>query len=376
METDRKDLDAALRTVLSAVSKRPGIPALSGVLVRFDGTTATLTGTDLETTATAKVSQVAAYTKGPGEPFVALIPGKLFASVVKQSTGERIEVTREDGKVRIGKVALRLLPEDDFPNVDALAPSGDPTFAADLASFTDALVCAESAASKDYARPVLTGTLFHVEGDTLTMVGTDSYRLHLSTVSGFTWVPYTAEARKAIVPAHGIVAEAKRERTRLRKSTGTVRVWLSDTHATVAFPNDATITTRIIEGEYPNYQQLIPETHEGRLTFDADELREAVKLTGLLAQNTTPIRFEMNGRTIVRASSPDLGEAEAVIESAAWHGSEDGQTAAFNPVYFLDGLVASGASSFEIRDGLKPLILRGEDRLALIMPVRMPVAVS
>jgi DNA polymerase III sliding clamp (beta) subunit (PCNA family) len=104
-------------------------------------------------------------------------------------------------------------------------------------------------------------------------------------------------------------------------------------------------------------------------------MREAVKLTGLLARDTTPIRFDMNGRTTVTASSPDLGEAEAVIESATWHGHEDGQSAAFNPVYFLDGLTASGASSFEVRDGLKPLILRGEDRIALVMPVRMPATV-
>jgi len=370
MEADRKQLDTALRTVLSAISQRPGIPALTGVLVRFDGRTATLTATDLETTATAHVDAV-----GDGDIhgpyFTALIPGKLFASVVKQSTGERIGIARHDGRVQVGKVALRLLPEDDFPNVDALAPSGDPTFAGDLASFTDALVCAESAASRDYARPVLTGTLFKAQGDALTLVATDSYRLHLSEVSG-----YVGEDRKAIVPARSIVAEAKRERTRLKKTTGTVRVWIGTGHASVTFPNGNTVTTRLIEGEYPNYEQLIPATHEGRLTFDAEEMREAVKLTGLLAKDTTPIRFEMNGTTIIRASSPDLGEAEAVVESAQWIGNADGQTAAFNPVYFLDGLTASGASSFEMRDGLKPLILRGERRLALVMPVRMPVPVS
>jgi DNA polymerase-3 subunit beta len=376
MEVDRKDLDSALRTVLSAVSNRPGIPALGGVLVRFDGRDATLTATDLETTATSHVSAVGAYTRGPFPPFVALIPGKLFASVVKKSTGERIEIERTDGKVRIGKVSLRLLPEDDFPNLEPLSPTGDPTFAGDLAAFVDALVCAESAASGDYARPVLTGTLFRVEGETLTLVGTDSYRLHLSTVKGLTWVPYNAPGRKAIVAAHGIIGEAKRERTRLKKSSGTVKLWLTESHATVAFPNGNTVTARLIEGEYPNYEQLIPDTHEGRLTFDPAEMAEAVKLTGLLARDTTPIRFDMNGTTTITASSPDMGEASAVVESAVWNGDHEGMSAAFNPTYFLEGLTASGASSFEIRDGLRPLILRGENRLALVMPVRMPVAVS
>ena len=370
METDRKELDGALRTVLSAISQRPGIPALTGVFVRFDGESASLTATDLETTATAHVA-------GSGEPFVALIPGKLLASVVKQSAGERIIIERIEDRAQVGKVSLKLLPEEDFPNPATAyhyaegAPVSEPTFAGDLGAFVEALLCAESAASRDAVRPVLTGTLFRAEGGVLTLVGTDSYRLHLSEVSG-----YTGADRRAIVPAHGLIGEAKRERTRLRKGSGTVRVWISETHVSVTFPNGSTVTVRVIDGEYPNYEQLIPESHEGRLTFDADEMREAVRLTGLLARDTTPIRFELNGRTIVRASSPDLGEAEAVVESATWHGHEDGQTAAFNPTYFLDGLTASGASSFELRDGLRPMILRGEGRLALVMPVRMPAVAA
>src|SRR6185503_5481944 len=108
MDTSRKDAEAAIRTVLSAVSSRPGIPALTGILVKFDGTTATLTGTDLETTATAHVSQIGANTEaadvyGRPEPFTALIPGKLMQAVVKQSPGECITIERVGSKAQIGK---------------------------------------------------------------------------------------------------------------------------------------------------------------------------------------------------------------------------------------------------------------------------------
>ena len=368
METDRKALEGAMRSVVGAVSSRPGIPALGGVLVDFDGSEATLTTTDLETTARAVVPAI-------GEPFRALVPAKMLQSAVTASTGERIALSpAESDRVQVGKVRIRLLPAEDFPTIPEVVGA---SFPANLEDFARAFVAVEAATSKDTARPVLTGMLFRVEGSHVTLVATDSYRLHVAdVVAGVSPAEW-----QAIVPPHGILGELKRERTRCKKLGGAVTVTCGapaegwGPHVMVTFPNGVRIITQTIAGEFPNWQQLMPDPSAEFLTFDRDELAEVIRLVGLMARDTSPIRFDLNGSVIVRASSPDLGDAEATVESGRWNGEGGELSAAFNPGYFAGALTATEASRIDFRDGLKPITFRGSNVRALVMPVRLPAAV-
>jgi DNA polymerase-3 subunit beta len=138
-----------------------------------------------------------------------------------------------------------------------------------------------------------------------------------------------------------------------------------------------TLTSRLIEGEFPNYRQLLPDTHESRLTVSRQQLLDAVRRVGLLARDTTPVRLEFNALGVkLSSSSPDLGQAVETVE-ARYEG--DDLTVAFNPQYLIDGLTAANGESIhlDVRDGLKPGVVHGESDgfTYLVMPVRLPAAV-
>jgi DNA polymerase III subunit beta len=138
------------------------------------------------------------------------------------------------------------------------------------------------------------------------------------------------------------------------------------------------LTSRLIEGEFPNYRQLLPEQYESRLTVSRQQLIDAVRRVGLLARDTSPVRLEFNALGVkLSSSSPDLGQAVEAVE-ARYEGED--VTAAFNPNYLADGLAAASGESvrLEVRDGLKPGIVRGEsdEFTYLVMPVRLPTPVG
>ena len=138
------------------------------------------------------------------------------------------------------------------------------------------------------------------------------------------------------------------------------------------------LTSRLIEGEFPKYRSLLPEASDNQLTVSRQHLIDAVKRVGLLARDNAPIRMEFNGIGVrLSSSSPDLGQAVEAVE--AKYQGEDLVTA-FNPHYLNDGLAAVPGESvrIEVRDGLKPGIVRGEsdDFTYLVMPVRLPAPVA
>jgi DNA polymerase III subunit beta len=138
------------------------------------------------------------------------------------------------------------------------------------------------------------------------------------------------------------------------------------------------LTSRLIEGEFPNYRQLLPEGYENRLSVSRQQLMDAVRRVGLLARDATPVRLEFNALGVkLSSSSPDIGQAVEAVE-ARYEGED--LTVAFNPNYLADGLaVATGEGvRVEVRDGLKPGIVRGEsdEFTYLVMPVRLPAPVS
>ena len=361
---DRDALSEALQTVQRGVSSRPGIPALTGVLL--DGTAEgrlTMTTTDLEVSARLTIDvQVS-------EPGVALIPARLLADTVKSLSDSPVDVETDQSQARIRCAAyegsLRLLPAEDFPG---LQEPGGTLVEAEAGAFAEAVSQVARAASRDEARPVLTGVLVEVSREGCVLVATDSYRLAVRDL-----VASADGEAKAIVPERAF-SEAGRAASGDEK--GEVEILVDD--AQVSFrAGGLTLTSRLIEGEFPNYRQLLPDTHESRLTVSRQQLLDAVRRVGLLARDTTPVRLEFNALGVkLSSSSPDLGQAVETVE-ARYEG--DDLTVAFNPQYLIDGLTAAVGESvrLDVRDGLKPGVVHGENDgfTYLVMPVRLPAAV-
>ena len=362
---DRDALSDALQTVQRGVSSRPGILALTGVFMEAsaDGTL-TLTTTDLEVSARLLIEvQVS-------EPGVALVPARLVGDTVKSLSDAPVELDSDQAQAWIRcaayEGALRLLPAEEFP---ALRPPSGTRVVVDAPTFAEAVSQATRAASRDEGRPVLTGVLLEISREGLTLVSTDSYRLAVREL-----VATAAGEAKAIVPERAM-SEAGRAAQAIEK--GEIELFVDESQVTFQI-GQLMLTSRLIEGEFPNYRQLLPETYESRLTVPRQLLLDAVKRVGLLARDTSPVRLEFNALGVkLSSSSPDLGQAVEAVE-ARYEGEE--LTAAFNPHYLADGLAAASGETvrLEVRDGLKPGVVKGEsdEFTYLVMPVRLPTPVG
>ena len=196
----------------------------------------------------------------------------------------------------------------------------------DPGAFAEAVGQVARAASKDEARPVLTGVLLEISREGVVLVATDSYRLAVRDLVA------TADGEaKAIVPERALTEAG---RAAVDQKSG---VEASVDASQVAFRvGSLTLTSRLIEGEFPNYRQLLPENVESRLTISRQQLLDAVRRVGLLARDTTPVRLEFNALGVkLSSSSPDLGQAVETVE-ARYEGED--LVVAFNPQYLVDGL--------------------------------------
>jgi DNA polymerase-3 subunit beta len=201
------------------------------------------------------------------------------------------------------------------------------------------------------------------------MAATDSYRLAVRELRA------TGGGEATVLVPERALSEAGRAAAGEEK--GEVEIILGEAQAAFRVGR-LRLTSRLIDEQFPNYRQLLPEPGGNKLTAPRQELLEAVRRVGLLARESSPVRLELNALGVrLTSSSPDLGGAVEALE-ATYEGEE--LTAAFNPLYLGDGLAAvtSDRVTLELRDGLKPALVRGEDQeyTYLVMPVRLPAAVG
>jgi len=363
---ERDTLADAVTTAQRAVASRTGVlPVLSGVRCSVGDDGLELIGSDLELT--VRVRAVAEAS----EPGVAVIPARLFSEVVRalEPGSVTVEVGDDEARIASGRsdFTLRLLPADDFPRLPDVPGTAVTT---DASALADALRQVVPAASRDDARPILTGVLLTATTTGLRLVATDSYRLAVRDLPGVTMLD---EGQRVLVPAKGL-GEVQR-----LLDGGELDVALSDRDATFRV-GSVEVTTRLIEGDFPNYEQLIPSDYPNRLTVERDVLAEAVKRVRLVGQgrDSSPVRIRMTPEgTELSAVAQEVGEAHEAID-AKFEGTESELTVAFNPEFLLDGIQATaetGELVLECLDPLKPATLRpssgGEDFLYLLMPVRI-----
>ena len=362
---ERDALVDRLSTSSRAVSSRGGaLPVLTGIHLSANEDTLTITGSDLDLTVRSTVT-VAVDTPG-----VAVLPARLTVDIIRSldSGAVEIDISNDEARISSGRsqFAVRTLPADDFPKLPE--PSGDAVSlsATDLAGGLRQVVMA---ASSDDARPILTGVLLSSEEGGLRLVATDSYRLAVRDLPNATVLN---EGQKVLVPSRALG-----ELIRVLGDAETVTVRLGKHDVTFDVPSadgGVQVTTRLIEGEFPNYRQLIPSSYPNRLVVGREPLLEAVRRVKLMAREAAPLRVTQRADCLeLMAVTQDVGQAHEEVD-AKYDGEE--LTVAFNPDYLIAGVEAALGDEvvLETLDALKPAVLRstdGGDFLYLLMPVRV-----
>ncbi|CAN5779228.1 DNA polymerase III subunit beta [soil metagenome] len=363
---ERDVLVDALGTAGRAVARRGGsLPVLSGVRAELDGDRLRLTGSDLELTIAVDV------TVSGGADGVAVVPARIAAEIVRalEPGAVQVAVDGEEASISAGRYqsSMRLLPADEFPRLPD--PASDAVTLAGTA-FAGALHQVLPAASPDDARPILTGVLLAAEGDGLRLVATDSYRLAVRDLPG---TSVLREGQSVLVPSRSL-----RELEKALGDAAEITLRLGEREATFEVTGEAgsatRLTTRLIEGEFPNYRGLIPANHPNRLTVGREPLLDAVRRVRLMAREATPVRMAMSADILeLLAVTQDVGQAHEQLD-AKYEGAE--LTVAFNPAYLIDGIevMPGDEITLETVDALKPAVMRstdGSDFLYLLMPVRV-----
>ena len=359
---ERDTLAEAIGTAQRAVAVRSGaLPVLSGVQVTAAPDHIELVGCDLELTIRVRVP---AQVDTEGQ---AVVPAKLFDGLTTRLKPGAVtfEVEGDDARISAGpaRAGVRLLPADEFPKVSE--PDGA-SVTLDAGPFAEALRQVIPAASRDDARPILTGVLLAAAGEGVRLVATDSYRLAVRDLAG---VGLLGEGQRVLVGARGL-NEVQRV-----FSAGEVQVTLGEREVKFSSASRS-VTARLIEGEFPNYEQLIPSGYPNRLTVNRPALEEAVRLMQIVGEGRegTPVRLAMSAAGLeLSATAQERADASEAID-AKFEGSD--LTVAFNPQFLLDGLLAieGDEAVLETVDPLKPATLRGAERpefMYLLMPVRI-----
>jgi DNA polymerase-3 subunit beta len=337
---------------------------LSGVKVALSPGEVEFTGSDLELTIRVRVPADV-----DGEGSAVLVARLLVDTLAKLSSDTvTVEIGEDQAKIEAGRFRseVRTLAASDFPRLPEAEGNAVTVEAGPLAEGLRQVV---HAASRDDARPILTGVLVAATGTGVRLVATDSYRLAVRDLPGVSLLP---EGQKVLVGAKGL-SELQR-----LLGNGPVEVHLGERYVTFRLGGDSRteLTARLIEGDFPNYEQLIPSGYPNKLTVDRDAFAHAVErvsLVGGTSRDSAPIRLAMSADGLeLSATAQDVGQSFEPVE-ATFEGTD--VTVAFNSRFLLDGVEAAGASEITIEtiDPLKPAVLRGGDSdfLYLLMPVRI-----
>lgn len=371
---ERDELVEAVQFASRAISNRATLPVLSGLRIEAgeDGRVV-VAATDLELT------MQTGFAAGVDEPGRAIVPGRLFGDMTRSLSAGQVSLADGDGEVEIGsgrgRFRVKALAPDDYPSLpleEREEKVEGVRIEIDGGQLAIALSQVVRGASTDDSRQVLTGVLWELEGQSLTLAATDSYRLAARTleVAGG-----PTEARKVILPARTLGELARALQSGVTNVVALVKENL------IAFsmtggeetPEESLIASRFIEGEFPNYRQLIPAGYPNVLTIDRELLLEVTKRVGLLAQNNLPVKLRLDSELEISAHTPDVGEGQELV-AAEYRG--EALVIAFNPQFLFDGVSAIQGQRvlLEAGDGLKPAIIRGEgdDSFTyLLMPVRL-----
>lgn len=362
VHVDRDAFLRGLQMVHNIVEPRQTLPILANVLVEAEAETVRLTATDLE---------VGARVSLPGKvvrPGGITISARKLLEIVKELPAAPLGIRVQENAwvaLRCGGAAYKLvgLTPEDFPAV--VPVEGASRISLDGKVLRDMLTQTSFAISHDESRYALNGVLFSVQGKDLRLVATDGHRLALAVRP----LVDSPEPVSGIVPR-----KAVQEIARIVGSGEEVQVSISQNQFVLQMPNFL-LMARLIEGTFPNYEQVVPKMHPKRITLSRGALAAALRRVSVLSEERTrPVKFALApGALKLSAYHPDFGEAEESIEVE--YAGED-VTIGFNSRYVLDALGAQAAEQvvLELKDSLSPGVIKSfeeEGALCVIMPMRI-----
>jgi DNA polymerase-3 subunit beta len=362
----KEQLLAGLQSVQNVVSSRTTLPILSNVLLRADGTRLELTATDLDVTIS---SSVEATVKKAGST---TLPVRKLVGIAKELASQEIDLEVDDKSfcsVRAGSsyFKIRGLGPEEFPPMPKF--KDDKKITLPQEKIRSMLKKTSFAISTDESRYVLNGIYFSLKEHKLTMVATDGRRLAL--VDEEVEVG-TGSQGEFIVPA-----KAVNELNRLLQDKGDVEITFSDNQAAFTLRDDKgktiLLVTKLIEGNYPNYRQVIPAETRERVTMAREEFLHALRRAEIMTsekQNSVKLSFGKNSLAIT-ANTPDVGEARETM-AINYKGKE--VSIAFNPTYIIEPLSALETDEvfLELIDELSPGVLKiNGPFLYVVMPMRL-----
>jgi DNA polymerase III subunit beta len=367
LQVERDPLAEAVAWTARALPARPTAPVLAGMRLQA-GSELTLSTFDYEVSAQATIPVTA------DEPGTVLVSGRLLAEIVRSLPAKPVDLSTEGTRttLRCGSATftLMLLPADEYPTLPDM-PETTGKVGAD--AFASAISQVAVAAGRDDTLPALTGIRVEIAGDVLTLVATDRYRL---AVRELRWNPVVPGLNTALLVPARVLGDTARALT----SGAEVSVAL----ATAEGSNDGIIgfegsgrrtTTRLLSGEYPRYQTLLPSEFSAVAELPTAPFADAVKRVALVAERNTPIRLTFTaGEVLLEAGTGDEAQASEAI-GASFDG--DDMQIAFNPQYLLDGIGAidSDTARISFTTATRPAVITGKaeaqpDYRYVLMPIR------
>ncbi len=369
LRAERTEFAEAISWATRTVAARVTLPALSGVLLEAADGRLTCRATDLEVAAEISIPVEIE------EPGRVLLPGRLLSQLVARFPDAPVQLDGDGDQVEItcGRATfhVRGMQVEDFPTL-AVPADDAPEGVLKADAFARLVAQVARAASTDEGRPVLTGVHLAAEGGTLTAAATDSYRLAVRSVTFD-----EAVEGVALVPARSLQEAAKAA----GEVGGVVTVVLEPGQVSFLF-GDRRLTTKLIEGTFPNYTALLPDAHETTVVVERAALAEALQRVAIVAmgQANTPVTLHFgDGSVDLQATNQEMGDAAEALPAEI---EGEGLEISFNPAFLLAGLDATGTERIriELRDGLKPAVLkpqaaeddeRIDDLTYLLMPMRV-----
>ncbi len=356
----KTELVKNIQNIQNVISSRSNLPILSNVLIEAEKNNIKLTSTDLD------IGIISRFASEVDEVGAITIPAKRFSDIVKELPDEDILINtlkNNSMTIKCGKCFFKILglPKEDFPKLPEF--KDEPHIMIEQGVFKKMLAMTHFSISHDETRYVLNGALFLFKKNHLIIVATEGKRLSFIKRD----IGKNVQNRSIIVPLKAIY-----ELNRVLKDEGMVKMTFSENQVMFEL-NNIIIISRLIEGEFPNYEQVIPAQAKEKLLIQREQIMLGLKRAALL---TTPdsqsVRMDiLKNKLIISKSNPNIGEAREEIE-IDYKGPE--VTVGFNPAYLIDVLkvVPTEELAIEIIGSDKPAVLRIEDwYLYLVLPMQL-----
>jgi DNA polymerase III subunit beta len=361
VQVERDPFLRALQMVHNVVEPRPTMPILANVLIEAEGESLQLTATDLELA--ARISLPAHVAK----PGAITLSARKLVEIVKEQSAAPLTLRVQDNAwvvLRGGASSYRLvgLGPEDFPGVTSVEP---PVWVGvDGKVLREMLAQTSFAMSQDESRYALNGVLLVAREGELRLVATDGHRLALTSRP-----VAEAGALSGIVPR-----KAVHEIQRIVGAGEAVQIGVGENHFVLRMPN-VLLLSRLIEGTFPNYEQVVPRAHPHRMLLPRAMLAAALRRVSVLSdERTRPIKATLGGHTLkLSAYHPEFGEAE---ESLPVEYAGEEIAIGFNSRYLLDALGAHDTEQvvIELKDSLSPGVMKSvedDGYVCVIMPMRI-----